>query len=166
MLNDFLVKEGVDLKDLESSPLKRNIIYKMLDNGQTSHQIQGYNISQNFNYRSHNIPLMTSLALKTGTLITAGLNLDIGTPRYFYTSQKLESLKLAMIGDATANGRQRAETFAVNGGIKIGALKGARQGLFQVTAMDAADVSDYGVYDTSSIQKMVKVVVTLNYAVC
>ncbi|MGI4851827.1 MAG: SIMPL domain-containing protein [Janthinobacterium lividum] len=166
ILIDFLAKEGIDVKDFEGSPLKRNTVYKILENGQTSNQVEGYKISQNFSYRSHNIPLVTSLAIKSGVLITEeGLDLDIGTPRYFYSSQKLESLKLAMIGDATANGRGRAETFALNGGIKIGALKGARQGLFQVTAMDAADVSDYGVYDTSSVQKMVKVVVTLTYAV-
>ena len=164
-LADFLSQEGVDLKNFELAPLRQEIVYKLTDTGHTTNEIEKYKVSQSFSYRSHDVAQMTSLAINSGALIAEGLNLDIGVPRYSYTSQKLEALKLAMIGEATANGRQRAETFATNGGIKIGALKGARQGLFQVTSMDAADVSDYGVYDTSSVGKMVKVVVTLTYAV-
>ena len=44
-------------------------------------------------------------------------------------------------------------------------LVSARQGIFQVTAENSTDLSDYGVYDTSTIDKVVKIVVTLSYTI-
>ena len=41
----------------------------------------------------------------------------------------------------------------------------ASQGVFQITPVNSTDVSDTGCYDTTSIDKSVKCVVTLNFQV-
>jgi len=41
----------------------------------------------------------------------------------------------------------------------------ATQGVFQITAPNSTEVSDYGSYDTSTIEKTVKAVVSCEFSV-
>jgi hypothetical protein len=41
----------------------------------------------------------------------------------------------------------------------------AQQGVFQITARHSTDTSGYGMYDTATIEKTAKAVVTLEYAI-
>lgn len=50
-------------------------------------------------------------------------------------------------------------------GAKVGTLRAARQGVFQITEPDSTETSGYGVYDTSTIRKSVKAVMPLEYAI-
>ncbi len=59
----------------------------------------------------------------------------------------------------------RASSLAENSGSKVGALKYASQGVFQITPLYSTDVSGYGRYDTSTIEKSVKAVVTIEYSI-
>ena len=54
---------------------------------------------------------------------------------------------------------------AKNSGGRVGALLSAEQGVIQITERNSTDTSGDGVYDTKSIAKTAKVVVTLEYAV-
>ena len=58
---------------------------------------------------------------------------------------------------------ERADQFAKVSGSHAGRLMSARQGIFQVTPENSTDLSDMGTYDTSTIDKVVKIVVTLSY---
>jgi hypothetical protein len=59
----------------------------------------------------------------------------------------------------------RAEELAKNSGSEVGTLKYASQGVFQITPVHSTDVSDYGIYDTSTIEKSIKAVVTIEYSI-
>lgn len=74
-------------------------------------------------------------------------------------------MKIQLLGEATKNARMRAEGLARNSGSEIGTLKYASQGLFQITPVNPTDVSDYGIYDTTTIEKSVKAVVTIEYSI-
>jgi len=63
------------------------------------------------------------------------------------------------------NALERAKQIASSTGSNVGALKSASQGVFQITPVNSTAVSDYGNYDTSSINKTVKAVVTVRYFV-
>jgi hypothetical protein len=52
---------------------------------------------------------------------------------------------------------------AKNAGSKIGRLRGARMGVFQVTPAGSTEVSDYGVNDTSSLEKDITAVVSATF---
>ena len=58
-----------------------------------------------------------------------------------------------------------AEQLAVNSGGKVGALRAAAQGVFQITPLYSTDVDDWGRYDTTTIDKAVKAVVTIHYSI-
>jgi uncharacterized protein len=74
-------------------------------------------------------------------------------------------VKVRLIGAATKDSLLRAEQFAANSGVTVGPLRSASQGVFQITAPNSTETADYGSYDTSTVEKLVKAVVTVEYAV-
>ncbi|CCJ33599.1 SIMPL domain-containing protein [Caloramator australicus] len=83
--------------------------------------------------------------------------------QYYYT--KIADLKVDMLGLATKDAMQRAEQIAKNTGIKIGKLKSAKMGVFQITAPYSTEVSDYGIFDTMSINKEITAVVNCEFEI-
>jgi hypothetical protein len=65
------------------------------------------------------------------------------------------------------NSRVRAAEFAKNGDVKVGSLRAASQGAFYILPAGAnADVSDWGgTYDKSTVDKVARVVVTVDYGI-
>ena len=66
---------------------------------------------------------------------------------------------------AAKDAKERAERIAQSTGNSIGAVRSAKMGVLQITAADSTDVSDYGVYDTSTIEKDMTAVVNVSFAV-
>jgi hypothetical protein len=79
----------------------------------------------------------------------------------------LEAIKMSLIGEATRNAHTRAEEFARNGGVKVGAMSSASQGSFYILPAGASEeANDYGgVYDKSTVDKLARVVVTIQYKI-
>ena len=88
-----------------------------------------------------------------------------GSPEYLV--KDLEKVKMSLIADATKNAHERASEFAKSGNIKVGTMKSASQGAFYIlAAQGGTDDSDYGgVYDKTTIDKIARVVVTINYSI-
>lgn len=84
-------------------------------------------------------------------------------PDFFVSN--LDNIKLELIAKATEDGSRRARIMARNSGGKIGTLNSARQGVFQITSPNSTATSGYGIYDTATIKKTVKAVVTLRYTI-
>ena len=64
---------------------------------------------------------------------------------------------MALIGKAVQDAKARAESIAKSTGQSVGALKSASSGVVQVMAPNSVDISDYGSYDTSTIDKQIMV---------
>jgi hypothetical protein len=79
----------------------------------------------------------------------------------------LEDVKMSLIGAAMQNSRLRAAEFAKNGGVEVGAMRSASQGAFYILPAGAnSDVSDWGgTYDKSTVDKVARVVVTVDYSI-
>jgi len=79
----------------------------------------------------------------------------------------LEDIKMSLIGAATQNAQRRADEFAKNGNVTVGAMRSASQGAFYILPAGASvDSSDYGyggTYDKTTIAKTARVVVTIDY---
>ena len=102
---------------------------------------------------------------KLNELNIAGYDINSGQVQFYYPSDKLDKLKVDLLAKASKSALERAEQFAVNSDCKIGKLLNARQGIFQITAPNSSDISDSGTYDTSTIEKIVKIVVTMAYVI-
>ena len=94
-----------------------------------------------------------------------GHPVSFGAPQFLVSN--LEGVKMSLIGAAMQNSRARAEEFAKNGGVEVGAMRSASQGAFYILPASAnADVSDWGgTYDKSTVDKIARVVVTVDYGI-
>jgi hypothetical protein len=77
----------------------------------------------------------------------------------------LPELRVSLLGEALKDARARATEIAKSANTKVGALKSAASGVVQVSAPNSIDVSDYGNYDTSSMDKDVMVTVRATFLV-
>ncbi len=163
---DLLKSEGYDPATIQWGTVHRIAIYKKSPDGQyTTNEIEKYELSQNVDVTSNEVQKLATLPAKINDLNLKGHDVSAGSVRFYYPSDKLDALKVSLLADASKSARERADQFAINSGNKIGRLLNARQGVFQVTAPNSSDISDYGTYDTSSINKVVKIVVTMTYSV-
>ena len=65
----------------------------------------------------------------------------------------------------TANAAERARRIATKGKFKLGKIADVRVGVFQITRANSTAVHDYGINDTTSIDKEIKSIVEIKYFV-
>jgi hypothetical protein len=159
----FLNARGVDGGALEISPVQTSVIYARNEKGRATNRIEGYALSLEIAYGDTDIDRVARVAQESADLVRQGIEFSSNRPQYFYL--KLGELKIDLLGEATADARTRAEALARNSGAEIGAVRWARQGVFQITPAHSTEVSDYGRNDTSSREKSVKAVVTLRFSI-
>lgn len=159
----YLEQKGISRDDVDIASVITSIQYKRTANGMTTNIVEGYNLVQPVSITSSNIEQIAEIANEITVLIQQGVEFDSFPPQYFYT--KLDDMKIELLGEATKNAYMRAEQLAENSGSKVGSLKYASQGVFQITPVYSTQVSDYGTYDTSTIEKNVKAVVTIEYSI-
>jgi hypothetical protein len=157
----YLQKNEISPKQLKINAISTSEKYVKTPKGINTNKIESYILSRNIKVESQNVKLIAELSGKSSELIKSGIMFTSYSPEYFYT--KLDSLKIDILGKATLNAKKRADQLTQNSGSATGNLIWARQGVFQVTPRYSTDVSNYGMHDTSSIEKTVKCVVTIEY---
>ena len=70
-------------------------------------------------------------------------------------------MKIQLLGEATKDARARADEIARNSGCRLGEVRRVQMGVIQITQPNSTEVSGGGMYDTSTIEKDVSVVVSL-----
>lgn len=161
----FLSTEDIKADQINLLPVVKDTIFKMDEKGNPTNHPESYVLRQRFMVTSGDVHKISALAVKIDQLNTQGVEFESYRPEFFFSSEKLNQVKVDLLGEATKSARERAQQLAHNSGSNVGQLVSARQGIFQVTAENSTDLSDYGVYDTSTIDKVVKIVVTLSYTI-
>ncbi len=146
----FLDAQG--FKDAEISPISMNEWYRNDAKG-----TRDYNLSQYVEVRSKDVEKMKALAKSSESLAAGGIFFSPGPVEYYYS--KLPELRVSLLPAALKDARARAEAIAQNSGAHVGATKSVSMGVVQVLSADSVDVSDYGAYDTSKIEKDVMITV-------
>ena len=162
-VKNYLAAKGVEEKDVIVSQATTETVYKKNDKGNDTNDIQGYTLSQWVEIRSNDVDKIIMVSRESTELIDQGIQFTSSLPEYFYT--KLDELKIEMLAKATENAKQRAESMAKATNNKVGFMRSARMGVFQITPITSTDVSDYGVNDTTSLDKKVMAVVTVSFAI-
>ena len=148
---------------VEFSPVSFSIKYELNDKGYSTNHVQSITLHKEFSLASSDIFLITKLSQEITSLFKEGITIVSHPPKYFYS--KLDDLKIAMLGSAAADAYQRAEKIVSSSGARVGPLRSAHQGVFQITPVYSNSVSDYGEFDTSSIDKRIKAVVTMEFGI-
>lgn len=162
-LRQFLRASGVADSSITAKPLETEAVYRTSDNGATTSDLLGYKVTQRFEVRSADVARITALSQRANDLIAQGVPLGSSSVDYLYT--QLEKVRGEMLADATRDAKRRAEAIAQAAGADVGAVRSARMGVFQVTPRNSTEVSDYGMNDTSSLDKDVTAVVRVTFAV-
>lgn len=160
---EFLKTAGVSDAEMTVNPADIAPQYKLDEKGNKTNTIENYVLSQSISVWSSDVLKIDAVSKHISDIIKTGVELHSGVPSYVYTD--IESVKLDLIGKATKSAYERAQTLAVNSNGKVGKLSSASQGVFQIVPVNSTEVSDSGCYDTSSIDKSVKCVVTLEFHV-
>jgi hypothetical protein len=93
----------------------------------------------------------------------SGHDLDNEEPSYLVSN--LEEMKMSLISSATENARRRAQEFIKQSDARLGTMRSASQGAFYILPVKAdAKTDDYGgTYDKTTVEKMARVVVTVEF---
>jgi hypothetical protein len=123
-----------------------------------------YVVGQTLMVRTEKVDALQQVSQNIGELVSRGVVLNsegnyygAGGPSYVFT--KLNDVKPEMIAQATKNARESAEQFARDSGSKVGYIRRANQGVFQILPRDASE----NTVEASQIFKTVRVVTTVDY---
>ena len=153
--DSLIVFSGINVRDMMKS--------KRSAKGETEEEFIGYQLTQRFEVHGAMVDSIDVIARDITHLTAEGFPVNSEPPQFFYT--KLADMRVELLGEATKDAKLRAEQIAKNAEGKVGAIRNARMGVFQVTAPNSRNVSAYGTYDTSTIEKDVTAVVTVTFAV-
>ena len=159
----FLVAKGVAREQIEVSPVSIQTRFRQGEQGFQTNQIELYELGQRLTLSSKDVAGVESVSQEVTGLIREGVELASYAPRFYYTG--LDDLKIEMLGAAAADAKLRAAEIASRTGATLGGLASASQGVFQITPAWSTEISGEGMYDTSSIEKSVRAVVTLAFAI-
>ncbi len=162
-IKKYLIEKGISEDEITVSSISSQTLHGQDANGNRTSQITGYSLRQNVQVRSKDVEKVAKIAREATELIKQGILLESSSPQYYYT--KLGDLKVEMLGEAAKDAKARAEKIAASTGNSIGTVRSARMGVMQITAADSTEVSDYGINDTSTIEKDVTAVVKISFAV-
>jgi hypothetical protein len=113
--------------------------------------------------RVEQVSQMTDELVRAGVVLSAQNDWQSAGPRYIFT--QLNSIKPAMLAEATKTARSAAVQFAADSGSTVGPIRRASQGLFSISDRDQAapGQGEGGAGGEADPNKRVRVVVTVDY---
>lgn len=157
----YLKEQQVPEEAIALSAIETYAIPEVDGYGRETGQTRAYRLSRRFEIRSTEVERYTKLAQESTELINEDIALVSEPPQYLYT--QLSALRIEMVAEATKDAKARAEAIAQVTGDSVGSVRSAETGVFQITSRNSTDVSDYGIYDTSSIEKDITAVVSITF---
>lgn len=156
-VKEFLTRNGIDASTVEIYPIDSYEYYRR-NGAYSSNEIEGYNVSRWIKVSSKDVKKIADISKLAGDLVNQNVNLTSNGVEYLVSN--LDDIKVKMVGEATKNAKARAESMVAGTNSKIGTMNSARMGVFQIVPINSTEVSDYGINDTSSLEK--KVISTVN----
>lgn len=157
-LNRFLLSGGTKPEEMQLQDLQ---VTDLLAQAYRSGPVESrFIVNRTLLVRSTDVARIEALSQRVGELVTAGVVLSgdqAAGPFYAFT--KLNEVKPQMIAEATRNARQGAEQFAADSASRIGGIRSANQGVFQILAQDDTP----GLDQSKQINKTVRVVSTVEF---
>lgn len=167
-LQQFVASKGFSVSSQNVTPISvepYNEDY-VDEQGQTRTRQNGYKATQTLSISSQELNKITNMLAQVQNYRISHESVTFEKPQYLLND--LEKIKHDLIAKATEDANKRAEEFAKTGHAKVGVMRSASQGSFNI--LDAhnpdTDDSDYGgTYDKDGVDKLVRLVVTIDYAI-
>jgi uncharacterized protein len=147
----------VSLNSLETTSVPE------VNNGRETGKTLAYKLTQKLEVRSTQVDRYSKLSQQINELINEGISLTSEPPEYLYN--ELSKLRIEMVAEATKDAKARAESIAKSTGNRVGGVRSADTGVFQITPRNSTAVSNGGSYDTTSIEKDITAVVSVKFGI-
>lgn len=157
----FLARQGIDTLNTELQEFSVTDAYA--NQYRTSDVATRYVINQTLMVRSAEPLKVLAASQKVGELVQAGVVFSSGReyggggPTFVFSG--LNDLKPQMIAEATARAREAADQFAADSRSRLGGIRRANQGVFEILPRDQAP----GIQEQQQIAKRIRVVSTVEY---
>lgn len=159
----YLMDKGIPEANITISSVTTMPEREKDSEGTPSGKVTGYSLRQTVEVKSTDVEKVSQIAREATELIKQGIFIESSAPQFIYT--KLGDLKIEMLAEAAKDAKARAEQIANSTGNSIGTVRSAKMGVMQITAADSNEVSDYGVNDTSALEKDITAVVNVSFAI-
>ena len=140
----------------EISPVYMYEIYKS-----DAYAPKEYNLTQSIEVKSDDVEKVKNLVKNIEKVIAQGVIFSSNPVEYYYS--KLPDVRVSLLPEAIKDAKARAQAIADSSGAKVDNVKSVAMGVVQVMPLGAIEVSDYGSYDTSSIDKEVMITVKVTF---
>lgn len=164
-IRDYLLKKGVNNTEVVFSSVIINKEFEpMLDNNgrNIGQRFTGYNLMQTVTVQSNAVDKVDKISREATELIENGIELNSAAPLFYNT--KLNEVKMDLLGRASKDARERAETIAKNANSSLGKLKKATMGVFQITGKNSNEDFSYGgAFNTSSRLKTGSITIKMEF---
>ena len=155
-VKDFLKEKNIPESQIVISPIFMDQNYDQPQGAERS-----YTLRQNIEINSGDVNAISEISKNTQPLIEKGVIFSTQSLEFTYLKLPLE--RVSMLSDAVKDAKARAASLATSSGKNIGQLKSASSGVVQVMSANSTDVSDYGSYDTSKIDKNIMMTVKATF---
>jgi hypothetical protein len=152
----FLKNQGIDEKEMNISVVQVEEPSRYDPNAPKL-----YRLAQKVIVNSNDVQKITNVAKNIQPLVDQGVNFYTASLEYYYS--KLPELRIKLIAQAVEDAKKRAEAISQSTGRKIKFIKSANVGVVQVLSPNSVDISDYGTYDTATIEKEVMLTVKVEF---
>lgn len=159
----YLMDKGIPEANITISSISSVQEREKDSEGNQSSKVTGYSLRQSVEVKSTDVEKISQIAREATELINQGIFIESSAPQFIYT--KLGDLKIEMLAEAAKDAKARAEQIANSTGNSISTVRSAKMGVMQITAADSNEVSDYGLNDTSSMEKDITAVVNVSFAI-
>ncbi len=126
-------------------------------------KIEGYTLEQNFYIITQELDKIKNVVINPQDFTKKDIAFESSKLQYFST--RLSEIKKQLLAAATKNAMERADEIATSTGKKVDKIQSARAGVFQITEPYSNQVSGYGMYQTSTRNKTIKVTVTAVFSI-
>ena len=158
----YFASSGVATSDITIQPLSVDPMYQTQNGvmsgkyGGVGGTLTGYNLTQTITVESGNVDGITQLSQDAPQyLIGKGVVFSGMNPEYYIKNSTLDSIRGQMLADALGDAKTRAQAITEGVGASVGNLRSSSIGVTQITPVNSTQVSDYGYYDTTSVEKLI-----------
>ncbi len=163
-VKEFFKNNGINEEDIIFSSVSSRPNYARLPGSYNySNDVESYYVEQTATVKSKDIEKLSAISKKVNALINQDVTLTSQDVQYFVSN--LDEIKIKTAQEAAKNAKERAKSLVKGTNGHIGVMTSAKLGVFQIVPVDSTAVDDYGINDTSTIEKKVVSTVSATFTV-
>ncbi len=163
IVQKYLIGKGITPEQIDISPSNSYETYKTTPTGGQTNDIAYYNFNQSINVKSNDVQKIKELSTSIQELTEQNINISSMNPEYQYSG--MADLKVKLLEAATKDAKDRAKAMLKANNNRVGRIRSVQMGVFQITEPTSNAVSDYGINDSSTIDKKVTAVANVVFAI-